>query len=74
MAGIEEPVDQPDNVQPQAQILIPAVQDNNIPAAQPRAHRTHKDDLILSLLSKLSLHEKFSKNKEIEDQNKNKDL
>ena len=74
MAGIEEPVDQPDNVQPQAQIPIPAVQDNNIPAAQPRAHCTHKDDLVSSLLSKLSLHEKLSKNKEIEDQNKNRDL
>ena len=79
MAGIEEPVDQLDNVQPQAQIPIPAAQNNNIPdpllqATQPRARRTYKDDLISSLLSKLSLREKLSKNKEIEDQNKNRNL
>lgn len=35
-----------------------------------RLHRTHKDDAISLLLSKLSLREKLSKNKEIEDQNK----
>jgi hypothetical protein len=78
MVGIEDPVDQPgDNIQPQdlnpaAQIL----QNMDIPpqAAQPRARRTHKDDLISSLLSKLSFREKLSKNKEIEDQNKDREL
>ena len=40
----------------------------------PRARRTHKDAFISSLLSKLSLRDKLSKNKEIEDQNKNREL
>ncbi|KAF8185417.1 hypothetical protein BJ912DRAFT_852729, partial [Pholiota molesta] len=35
-----------------------------------RLHRTHKDDAVSLLLSKLSLREKLSKNKEIEEQNK----
>jgi hypothetical protein len=72
MANIDDnPADQP----PQAQ--IPAVQpQQDIPpqGAQPRAHRTHKDDFISSLLSKLSLREKLVKNKEIEDQNKVREL
>lgn len=42
--------------------------------AQPRVRRTHKDDIISSLLSKLSLREKLSKNKEIKDQNKAREL
>ena len=41
---------------------------------QARVRRTHKDDFISSLLSKLSLREKLSKNKEIEDQNKTREL
>ena len=73
MVGIADPLpnnDLPDDVpavQPQPQDLN--IQD----PAQPRAHRTHKDDFISSLLSKLSLREKLSKNKEIEDQNKNRE-
>ncbi|KAF8806492.1 hypothetical protein BYT27DRAFT_7101578, partial [Phlegmacium glaucopus] len=41
---------------------------------QPRVRRTHKDDLISSLLSKLQLREKLVKNKEIEDQNKAREV
>ena len=60
-------------VQPQAPDVV--MQDIPPQAAQPRAWRSHKDDLILSLLSsKLSLRDKLSKNKEIEDQNKNRKL
>ena len=77
MVGIEvNPAHHPQNVQDQipddpAQIQNPNMQ--NFPA-QPRARRTHKDDFISSLLSKLSLRKKLSKNKEIEDQYKNRDL
>ena len=60
------PVDPPAQHQ---QVLPPQEQHD-----QPRVRRTHKDDLISSLLSKLSLREKLSKNKEIEDQNKNREL
>ena len=77
MANIDENlVDQPENIpanpadQPQdfnMQHILPL-------AAQPRVRRTHKDDFILSLLSKLSLRGKLSKNKEIEDNNKNREL
>ena len=41
---------------------------------QPRVRRTHKDEFISSLLSKLSLRDKLSKNKEIEDLNKAREL
>jgi hypothetical protein len=41
---------------------------------QPHIRRTHKDDFISSLLSKLQLHEKLVKNKEIEDQNKAREM
>jgi hypothetical protein len=41
---------------------------------QPRIRCTHKDEFILSLLSKLQLCEKFIKNKEIEDQNKAREM
>ena len=40
----------------------------------PHVRRTHKDDLISSILSKLSLREKLSTNKEIEDKNKEREL
>jgi hypothetical protein len=46
----------------------------NNPPPVPAVRRTHKDDYISSLLSKLSLRDKLSKNKEIEDQNKNREL
>ena len=65
-AGVPMPVDPPAQHQ---QVLPPQEQHD-----QPRVRRTHKDDLISSLLSKLSLREKLSKNKEIEDQNKNREL
>ena len=75
MANIDENlVDQPENIpanpvdQPQDFNMQPPL------AAQPRVRRTHKDDFISSLLSKLSLCEKLSKNKEIEDDNKNREL
>ena len=70
----ENPVD-PGNAQaqqdqdmdmPQAQAQVPII----APLVLPRIRRTHKDDIISSFLSKLSLREKLSKNKEIEDQNK----
>ena len=79
MANIDDIADdQP--IIPQAQ--VPAVQpqqdldmqDIPPPLAQPRVRRTHKDDFISSLLSKLSLREKLSKNKEIEEQNKTREL
>jgi hypothetical protein len=38
-----------------------------------RLRRTHKDDLISSLLSKLSLREKLATNKEIEEKNKERE-
>jgi hypothetical protein len=76
MAGIEDDfqfIGQPENVQAQNQ--NPAAQENmQDQAVQPRVRCTHKDDLISSLLSKLSLREKLSKNKEIEDLNKNREL
>ena len=62
------------DVQPDLQ---PA-QDQDIPVPdqlQPaRIRRTHKDDFISSLLSKLHFREKLVKNKEIEDQNKAREL
>ena len=70
----ENPVD-PGNAQaqqdqdmdmPQAQAQVPII----APLVLPCIRRTHKDDIISSFLSKLSLCEKLSKNKEIKDQNK----
>jgi hypothetical protein len=40
----------------------------------PRIRRTHKDEFISSLLSKLQLRENLIKNKEIEDQNKAREM
>lgn len=71
MVGIEENLNhQPDNINPQGLVIPDQQQDLDMQPPQPRARRTHKDDFISSLLSKLSLREKLSKNKEIEDQNK----
>ena len=72
-------VAQPENVQvPLPDQAVPQqdfnMQDIPPQAAQPRARRTHKDDIISSLLSKLSFREKLFQNKEIEDQNKNREL
>ena len=55
-------------------VVVPQAPDANIQPAQPRVRRTHEDDFISSLLSKLSLREKLSKNKEIEEQNKVREL
>ena len=77
----ENIVAQPEKAQPFPPLAQPQAQDidlQDIPPQivqpQPHARRIHKDDIILSLLSKLSLREKLSKNKEIEDQNKNREL
>ncbi|KAF8805930.1 hypothetical protein BYT27DRAFT_7103438, partial [Phlegmacium glaucopus] len=52
--------------------------DNPIPIQvqqiQPRVRRTHKDEVISSLLSKLQLCEKLVKNIEIEDHNKAREV
>ena len=79
MVGINENLAvQPDNAQAQIPGDLAAqhqdMQEPSPQVAQPRARRTHKDDLISSLLSKLSLRDKLSKNKEIEDENKNREL
>jgi hypothetical protein len=84
MAGIDENLDDqpqfpqaPIPVIPQAQAAVPPDVDMHVippQAAQPRARRTHKDNFISSLLSKLSLREKLSKNKEIEDLNKIREM
>jgi hypothetical protein len=65
------PVDQDINAEVP---MDPAAQQDIPPQEAPRARRTHKDNIISSLLSKLSLREKLSKNKEIEDQNKAREL
>ena len=80
MVGIDEIQDnQPENaahdqapIAPQAAVQHQQNPQQDVP--QPRARRTHKDEFISSLLSKLSLREKLSKNKEIEDQNKIREL
>ena len=58
-----------------APVILPQVQPEDIHMQDPaqRVRRTHKDVFISSLLSKLSLREKLSKNKEIEDQNKDRE-
>src|ERR1700678_755122 len=49
-------------------------QENPQQPIQPRIHRTHKDDFISTLLGKLQLREKLVKNKEIEEQNKAREM
>ena len=59
----------------------PLQNQNPLPLQQPpqdlqhiaRVRRTHKDELISSFLSKLSLREKLSTNKEIEEKNKERE-
>ena len=75
MANLDDNVVDPEI--PQAQVpIVPQDQVQNVPplVVPARVHRTHKDEFILSLLSKLSLREKLAKNKEIEDQNKAREL
>jgi hypothetical protein len=67
MVGVDDQLGQPQNPNPENNVQ------NQELVVQPRVRRTHKDDFISSLLSKLSLREKLSKNKEIEDQNKNRE-
>src|SRR5271168_2434321 len=83
MVGIDEdipvvPLDQPAavnvHVDPAALVQNQQVQKFPLHEDLPRARRTHKDVFISSLLSKLSLCEKLSKNKDIEDQNKMREL
>ena len=84
MVGIDGvvPLDHPEdlNAEPQAPLLVvpqaAAQPDQFFPPqeAPPRARRTHKDVFISSLLSKLSLRDRLLKNKEIEEQNKDRDL
>ena len=88
MANIDEnQIDQPDNLNAQQIPQIPQnlavvgqnVNGQDVPpqipqGPQPCVRCTHKDDFISSLLSKLSLREKLSRNKEIEDQNKDREL
>ena len=77
MVGIEDIQAPLAPAEPQAQ-PDPAVQhQQDFPPhedQQPRARRTHKNDIISLLLSKLPLREKLSKNKDIEDQNKAREL
>ena len=71
MVGIDDnPADQliVDTEAPRAENPALQLQQDFPPQDVPRVRRTHKDDIILLLLSKLSLHENLSKNKEIEDQ------
>ncbi|KAF8802614.1 hypothetical protein BYT27DRAFT_7111984, partial [Phlegmacium glaucopus] len=69
----EHPPIPADPVFPEDQAL-----NNDIPIPvqhiQPRIRRTHKDEVLLSLLSKLQLREKLVRNKEIEDQNKAREV
>ena len=81
MANIDEQeLDQPQIVQVPQDPAVHAhdndavMQEQQPQEQQPRARRTHRDDLISSLLSRLSLREKLSRNKEIEEQNKNREL
>ena len=80
MDPVDEPVIQPvivhgqDAEAAQQQDQVMADDPPVLPQQFPRLRRTHKDDFISSLLSKLSLREKLSKNKEIEDLNKARDL
>ena len=62
MVGIEENLNhQPDNINPQDLVIPDQQQDLDMQPPQPRARRTHKDDFISSLLSKLSLHKNVQK-------------
>ena len=75
MVEVDPQANQPEIAQVPLAAVVPQAQDVNMQdPAQPRIRRTHKDDFISSLLSKLSLREKLSKNKEIEAQNKDREL
>src|ERR1700679_441779 len=68
MVGVDDELDQPQNPNPENN-----VQNRDLEVQHPRVRRTHKDDFISSLLSKLSLRETLSKNKEIDNQNKKRE-
>ena len=67
----DQPLNQDQDVPVPNQVQPAQVQPAQV---QPRVRRTHKDDFISSFLSKLQLREKLVKNKEIEDQNKAREL
>ena len=59
--------------QPQQVQQVQPVQQDQGPQPQ-RVRRTHQDEHISSILSKLSLREKLSTNKDIEEKNKEREL
>src|SRR5271155_2395876 len=71
MVNLNEEQPQQHQQQDQPQQIQPA----HLPQQEnARTHRTHKDDIISSLIRKLSLCEKLSMNKEIEEKNKEREL
>jgi hypothetical protein len=74
MAGGQDLIQPPPVLPPQEPPVQQQIQQPVLPlqATQNpiRLRRTHKDDLISSLLSKLSLREKLATNKDIEEKNK----
>src|SRR5271155_1599581 len=70
MVNLNEEQDQ----QPQQQDQPQQLQLAHFPQQEnARIHRTHKDDIISSLIRKLSLREKLSMNKDIEEKNKERE-
>src|SRR5271155_4883357 len=70
MVNLNEEQPQQHQQQDQPQQIQPA----HFPQQEnARIHRTHKDDIISSLLRKLSLREKLSMNKDIEEKNKERE-
>lgn len=63
MANIDEHLQLNNEQDPADPLVVQPQQDIPPQVAQPRVRRTHKDDFISSLLSKLSLREKLSRNK-----------
>src|SRR5271168_3793252 len=74
MAQEPEPVQQDPVPIPQQQQENPQQPIQPLQPIQPRIRRTHKDDFISTLLGKLQLREKLVKNKEIEEQNKAREM
>ena len=74
MAQEPEPVQQDPVPIPQQQQENPQQPIQPLQPIQPRIRQTHKDDFISTLLGKLQLREKLVKNKEIEEQNKAREM
>ena len=70
MVNLDQEQQQQQNQDPQPQ----QVQQAQVQVQLPRVHRTHKDEHISSILSKLSLREKLSTNRDIEEKNKEREL